>query len=377
MAKKYFIPAYIFFILGLTIMLALKPDYNWDMLPYMAILEKMNGVKPFSRVHENVYFNAQKNLPQKKYKELVDIKDKYRTKMAADAFAFETQLPYFDIKPVYLISAFVFYKIGFSLAYATVLPSLISFAFINFISFVWLKKFSLSFKALLAALLLICCLAIPLATRSNPDGLSCLFLLTGSYFFLEYKNLFLSVFFLILSILVRPENIIFSFLLYSIVLAGKWERKVPIYISLIYLCLLALSYFLPEKLMSNAGWSSLFYHAFIDNTADPFVKQTITVSIYLKVIQENFLNIKSLALFILLFILSVLILQRTSFRFKKADLYQLYYVAVIASVIIKLLLFPMLSFRFILPSLLLLVFAAVKEYQLKYLRRKAQLHYNS
>ena len=45
--KNKFALAYILILLALTIALALKPGYNWDMLPYMAITEKIDGVKPF------------------------------------------------------------------------------------------------------------------------------------------------------------------------------------------------------------------------------------------------------------------------------------------------------------------------------------------
>jgi hypothetical protein len=122
------------------------------MLPYMAVIQKMDGVKSFTQIHTNTYKTAQQNLSEKKYNELINPHDKYRKKMAESASAFETQLPFFDIKPAYLIIAFLFYKIGVSLTYATVLPSLIAYFFINLVSFIWLKKFNLPFKILIPAL---------------------------------------------------------------------------------------------------------------------------------------------------------------------------------------------------------------------------------
>ena len=115
MRKNYFLFLYTFIILALALILAAKPDYNWDMLPYMAVLEKMDGVKSFNQIHQDVYARAKKNLPPGKYNELIDQHDNYRKKMAENAYAFETQLPFFDIKPIYLITAFIFYKIGVSL----------------------------------------------------------------------------------------------------------------------------------------------------------------------------------------------------------------------------------------------------------------------
>jgi hypothetical protein len=284
--------------------------------------------------------------------------------MAEDAAAFETQLPFFDIKPAYLISAFIFYKIGVGLTYATVLPSLIAYFFINLVSFIWLKKISLPFKILIPALLLICIITVPLATRSNPDTLACLFLLTSAYLFLESDNLFYCVLFLILSILTRPENIIFCFLLFSIVLAQKWRKKVSLSLSLGYLLLMVLIYFLVIKSNAYPGWSNLFYHAFIDNTVNPFVKQTITVPVYFKVLGKTILNIRSIiAMFCLLgitaFVFSKKIIAGNEYR-----VYYFFYIAVIIWTVIKTLLFPMTTLRFIIPPVLLLFFVIVKKYKL-------------
>lgn len=366
MKSARFFTIYISVILLATIILAFKPDYNWDMLPYMAILEKMDGVKSFDQIHADVYSQAEKRLPKDKYAALVNEKEKYRKIMAENASAFETQLPFFDIKPVYLFLAFIFYKIGVSLTYATVLPSLISYFFINVISFFWCKKLNLPFKTLITALLFIGVLTIPLATRSNPDTLACLFLLISSYLFLETNNLLLCVLFLIFSILTRPENIIFSFLMLSIVVIGKWKKKVPVFISLCCILLMALVYYLIIRNTSYPGWNNLFYHAFIDNTVDPSIKQTITIPMYLKVIGENVFDMKGIIGLICLIGLSAFIFSKKNLMHGKNILYIFFYVAVIIWAIAKTLLFPMPGLRFIIPPILLLFFVVVKEYNLIY-----------
>ena len=87
-----------------------------------------------------VYTEVRKNISQKKYADLINAKDVYRKKMAENAYAFNTQLSYYTVKPIYLLSAYLFYKIGFSLIDSTFLPSLISFFLINIISFFWISK---------------------------------------------------------------------------------------------------------------------------------------------------------------------------------------------------------------------------------------------
>ena len=181
--KKKFSPIYFLILLALTTALAFKPGYNWDMLPYMAITEKIDGVNPFNKIHEDVYNNAKKNLSSKRYNSLTDTANAYRKKMFENADAFQTQLPFFYIKPVYLISVYIFYKLGVALTYATIMPSLIAFVCINLLAYFWFRRFRLSFPAFITALVLVCVITIPFATRSNPDGLAFLFALTGSFFF--------------------------------------------------------------------------------------------------------------------------------------------------------------------------------------------------
>jgi hypothetical protein len=336
----------------------------------------MDGVKSFNIIHADVYETAQKNLPAKKYNNLINPKDKYRIKMAEDAAAFETQLPFFNIKPVYLIMIFIFFKLGTSLTYATLVPSLIAFFFMNLVAYFWCKKFSLSPAAFAIVLTLICIATIPLATRSNPDGVACLFIMVGSFFFLEAKNLFLTVLFLVLAILTRPESIIFSFILYAIILAGKWKRKIPVFISAIYILILVLVYFIPLKIMSNPGWSTLFYHAFVDNTANPLVKQTITIPLYLQVIRQNILNFKGIAAFIFLAVLCTQVFQFKTATTEKAFLYKIFFIVVLISAIIKFLIFPMGSLRFIIPPFLLMFFVLIKEYELRHTRNEIDLNYS-
>lgn len=371
MKKPLFLPAYICLLLIVTVALSFFPGYNWDMLPYMALIQKMDGVKNFDQVHSTVYTTVKKELPKKKYEDLVDPKEPYRVKMQNNAAAFQSQLPFFDIKPIYLLIAFIFYKLGVSLSYATVLPSVISFFFINLVSFYWCRNFNFSTKTSAAILSLICILTFPLAIRSNPDTLACLFLLISSYFFLETNKILYCVLFLLLAVLTRPENIIFSFLLLSIVIIGKWNKKLSLLNLAIYLAILLVAYYIPVKMMNYPGWSSLTYHAFIDNTVDPTIKHTITLPVYIKILRENVLNIKGLIGGAGLFIVSFIIFNKR-LTDDKFMLYKLFYLVVIAWTIIKTLLFPMPAYRFFIPPALFIFFVLVKEYQIWLLKRKSQ-----
>ena len=158
-------------------------------------------------------------------------------------------------------------------------------------------------------------------------------------------------------------------MLYAIVLAGRWKQRIPFYVSLICLVMLALTYYVPVKMMSNPGWSTLFYHAFINNTADPSVKQTITAPLYFNVIRESFLNVKGIIAILVLLILSFFVLNFKNEESKKIALYKFFYLAVILWIIVKFSLFPMPGLRFIIPPFLLLFFVIVKKCELIFFKK--------
>jgi hypothetical protein len=123
-------------------------------------------------------------------------------------------------------------------------------------------------------------------------------------------------------------------------------------------------YFLIIKTHDYPGWNNLFYHAFINNTAEPLAKQTITIPMYLKVISKAVLNIEGIAAFICLLVITVFIFSKKIGVNRGHRLYQFFYIVVITWAIIKTFLFPMTALRFIIPPVLLLFFVILKKYKL-------------
>lgn len=268
----------------ITIVAGLKPFYNWDSLPYSAILLEMDGVPP-EKLCDSVYTLAKTHLPEKEYQLLID-KEGYRTIMQHADEGFYQQLPFYYIKPLYLGAAYLAYQLGFSLPYATVVPSLIAFYLLLLIVYQWTKKHTGSPVAFI-----ICCtlaLSLPfsgLARESSPDALSCFFMLYACLASLR-KNMTFWVYLLFASaILTRPDNIIFVLLWYSGMWILAFEKLKP----LLYGSVLAiLAFILPKFWLDNYSYPVLFYHSFVEQLIFPNQASiSLGLTDYLTVVLRN------------------------------------------------------------------------------------------
>jgi hypothetical protein len=87
------LPVIYFFIIFLVAAYSFKkPEYNWDMLPYMALVLKADHIDTDS-IHKLVYYSARKGLPEISYGQLTNPSNGYRKKMSENSGAFSRQLP--------------------------------------------------------------------------------------------------------------------------------------------------------------------------------------------------------------------------------------------------------------------------------------------
>jgi hypothetical protein len=252
--KKLLTVFYFGIILLLSIVFYFKPDYNWDVLPYMAL--SMEPSSPdFKAVHSEVYRLVKAELPKHKYDALVDSSSAYRRITAADPVVFQNELGFYRTRPLYVWMIRLFHWVGFPLTKATILPSILAFFVIGLLlyfliiethSIKWgfLKSFfspqrrrdaenNSEFKMQNAklysvinpeikriAISMVFCLAIMIspfmvnaARLSTPDMLTALFLLSGSWILLNKRTVFaVSVLFL-LALLTRYDCFLYIFIM--------------------------------------------------------------------------------------------------------------------------------------------------------------------
>jgi hypothetical protein len=244
--QKVLLLAYVVFI-GLVAFYAFRrPSYNWDMLPYMAVV-----LGPAS--HDSVYSLARTHLSPETYALLSDGGLPYRREMAANAASFAQQMPYYSVKPLYTGLVYVCYHLGVPLIGATVLPSLLGYIGIGILLLVWTRKY-LPGAELFCALVMVTAPMWEMARTSSPDGLSAFLMLGGLYFILEKGPMLAAFALFLLAVFARIDNVLPAVALLALTVPLKRFAWMGACLGLAYLAVAASG--LPY------GWSILYYPTF-------------------------------------------------------------------------------------------------------------------
>jgi hypothetical protein len=320
--KNYFI--YGFFLLFLVFIFLLNistPSYNPDMIFYVGSSVSINEKDP-NLIHDITYKIIQNNIPQKNYQELTE-KNEYLQIVFKNADAFNQQLPFYYVKPLYILLIYFLGFIGLNYVFATVLISAVSLSLVSFVIFLWVRKYISDFYGFFVTISIIACLSIiGLGRASVPDGLSLLVILISLFFYFERKNLLLFEILLVTSIFIRPDNIIFATFLF--IYLGIWasdEFKLPKRHFLITLIIILLSYFSINKIVGAYDWNTLFYFSLIKYLPYPMSLTTsIFPDLYIKTVVLSLNSFSMLGWFtvmVLFFILFLSNIDYESFRKKR------------------------------------------------------------
>jgi hypothetical protein len=262
---------YFLFLIASSLYCYKKPLYNWDMLSYMALAAGVEN-HDIIATHEIVYNEAKKHVPEPFYSRLVEPTHEFKHKMFTDPVAFNDQLVFYTIKPLYIGLVYLSYKAGLSLSKATVAPSVISYFLIGSLLFVWLIKYmAISLAALISICTMLTAPLLNAAMLSTPDCLSGFTLFAAMYFILEHRKIFPVFLFFVLSIFARIDNVIAGVLIVS--LLAFTRRSVMKISKKQYALMLAgfvICYFIISYRCVQYGWNILFYPSFaqhLDNNS--------------------------------------------------------------------------------------------------------------
>lgn len=198
-------------LLVLTLLLARRPYYNWDMFPYMALAMEKPGV-PFDSIHRKVYDAARSSMSISDYEAISGRQPELRD----NAGKFKDALKYFRIKPGYTISVTLLYVAGVEPVLATCLPSLISYFCLGCLAYFWGRRLAPPLpSAMLALLIGLSPPVIDLARYSSPDML-CALLSTLGIFLIVRDKPYPGLTVLLTSLWVRPD----AALLFVAIVAG-------------------------------------------------------------------------------------------------------------------------------------------------------------
>ncbi len=334
-----------------------KPEYNWDMLAYMALAVKMEH-KDAETIHNITYKSARENIPAGSYQLLTDSSNRYRKKMSENAVDFYRQLPFYIVKPLYSGLVYIFYKAGFSLPASTVLPSVFAYLFTAVLLWHWLKKYIPIFYATAVGLLVM--LSAPMLTvarMSTPDFVSAFLLFSAVYFIVERPGIIPMFIFMAASVFTRIDNIIPCACILSLLFfTGKWERKVSAREYAGMLLLLVICYFLVTFQAGSYGWNVLYYPSFAHylNISRDF-HAAFSWSEYLRVIYADGVTGMYHSHIAIFFLLALsLFFNRPPGRFSNLGFDQLFSLSIILVILVRFILDPDISDRFYIPYYLMI-----------------------
>jgi hypothetical protein len=361
--KHFIVSVYILCVALLSIHAFHKQEYNWDTLPYMAVvLSYENHDANF--VHDSVYRIAKQQIPTGSYQLLTDGGLEMRKQAFSSALYFQQQLPYYAVKPLYTKIVYWFYKRGTPLLKAVLIPSVASYFLTGVFIFFWIKKYASVFlSSCLSVLILLLRPVFTSANLATPDFLSALFLLFAFYFLLEENKLFPVCLFLILSISARLDNIVPSVvIILSLRFTDIWKQKISLLKIGSLLLIMAAYYLMVSSGAKKYGWSLWYYPEFISHLSAAYNNSSFSFSNYFAVMRSQIITgLVSSELTLFLFLSAVLIYTKNISRSNKLSPDDLLLLTCLVIITIRFILQPVIADRFYVAYYIIVLILVVKK----------------
>jgi Dolichyl-phosphate-mannose-protein mannosyltransferase len=260
-----------FFILFLSALCGLawlNPVYDWDVLPYTALAETSSSNPVI--LHAGAYQTVDSEVPPEIAQSFhyTGPDPEYRRDLAANPWHFAEQLPFYSVKPLYVLLLRGIHRAGPSALKAARLVSAVSFATLGIVLFLWLRR---SVNTVWAAVAACCVLATPeflrTGAQTTPDAFFSALALLALYLLFSESKLFLGVTLLVLLPLVRADGLI----LVALVLAYlAWKKpEFPKVYAVVILIVEVLVQQVAGRLAGAYPYQLLFFHSFIEKLAAP------------------------------------------------------------------------------------------------------------
>jgi hypothetical protein len=344
-----------------------RPQYDWDMLPYM-VIALMDTGKSFESAHSEVYEAIRSGAPAATYEALTDkfpVNDPkyssdhvYRANSFLYPDKFRDSLPYYTIKPIFPMLIAGLNIAGVNLIRAPGIVAGMGYLFSCLLIFLWLSRWM---AVPIAGITTIAMSLTPqlaaVSILTTPDSLSLFVVLLGVYLIVERNSPTTGLSVLIAAIAVRPETIIYflGFALYVVILDKRRYQSFALVITALIL----------YKLITLGGypWSTLFYFTLVDRSIDlsQFVSHLGLLD-YLRIYRQEltaqvFDPMAALAVFILI-AFGALVMKVREGNFK--DRYFHLVCVVIILAVCRMIVLPTSFYRALLPCYILATIAFVQ-----------------
>lgn len=346
-----------------------RPFHNWDMIMYIAAAKSFEE-KDVVALHNFTYDQLKESVSKSEFDALT--KGDYRYTVFQDPQAFAEQLPFYQIRPVYILMVYLLYKMGLPIAFSTHFISGIAVGSAILVLFTLSRSYLSFFLSLMLPFLAIIFGIFDLAKYSTPDGLAFLAYIFAVYLLIRKR--ILSLFVLLPFIVgIRTDLFIFSILLY----ACSWI----LFREMRKWCILSLMvsigvYIAIISHWNNPGWATTFYFTLVHVLSYPIsVPPVLRPTDYLYVLAKGAVKAGTDKTFLLYLLISlVFIYYHTMVRKEDGDRHQsiqsfkfvdlLYPVSLVGAISIvyvgvHFLLFPVVWTRFFTAPYLMTSFAVL------------------
>lgn len=260
-----------FAALGLVVVFNLTrayPFYMWDMLPYIGIAYSYTEDEP-ERIHSLTYEAVRRVLPPKRYQELTtNVRTRnFREPVAANPQYFQNILPWYTVKPFYPAAIFLLGRFGVDPVTASVAISMAAYVGIAVVILLWFSRIiGYVPAAVFSALIISFQPIINLARFSTPDASSSLITIVCLFLLAEKRAVRTAVVLSVLSILVRPDNLLMTLLVamwVGVLHRGHVAWAIGGFVGggATYLAL--------TKLAGTYSWQVWFQHSYVTRLLEP------------------------------------------------------------------------------------------------------------
>jgi len=325
MPKKLFDIVFIVLAGIFVFFMSKKPTYNWDMIAYMGVAVEYSE-HDIQKVHDSVYHTLRYELPHKIYNGLTSNMDD-RHECLTNAKVFGQELSFFRTKPLYTLLVFLLHRMGVQLVTATLLPSIIACFGMIILGYFWLCVYLKRPFAFVAAIVLaVLPVFAELDRFSTPDAISNFFVLLSMYLIATKKKRVWIVTSLALATLSRVDNFVLAIVVAYFVYM-KDKKNIVLKLALTGLIAGVCIIGIPMLLGDSADWFTHF--AFLFSVKD-----------YIRHWRDVIYILRTDLLYLTLMAMTAFLLWKADSDVKRI------LSIVIATVVIRLFLFPSLQERF-------------------------------
>jgi hypothetical protein len=246
----------------------LNPYYNWDSLPYTALVQVSSS--DADTLHHAAYGLIDAEAPAKISQEFHSPEryPNYRGDMATNSWHFAEQLPLYSVKTFYILVLAAIHRAGASALKAMRLVSVFSYAILGTILFLWLRRSAGSLLAA-AGTVLVLSTAEFLGTgaETTPDAFFAGLGFLSLYLIFAEKKIFPGLCVLAVLPLIRSDGLV----LVALVLAYLvWKSPgFRFRHGVVILAAELLVYFVTGRLAGGYSYEKLLYHSFVQRQLVP------------------------------------------------------------------------------------------------------------